>query len=349
MTSLSAQQKQLLFDYSLGLACDREAAEAEELLSWNPEAIALHHTLELTLAPLDAVASDPCPEELTERLFERLREAARQGSEAKRLEELLAAERSRSRTIKIPLWRNWSEVIAAAAAVVLFVSVLFPSVGFMRQRYAQRQCGTQLGSSIYEGFRNYVSDHDGLLPAVSIAPGTPWYKVGYPGRENYSNTRGPWLLVKHGYVQPDRFLCSGRYEPYKVNYEGFDVQDRSDFPSRIYIHYSVRIAYPASENRDLTQKGVLMADRNPMSESLPSDSLEPCRLQLVEKLIRANSANHRGRGQNVLLYDGSVEFRKERYTSISEDDIYTLQGMSCGMEVTGCEQPSSSTDFFLVN
>ena len=346
MTPLSDQQKQLLFDYSMGLTSDREAAEAEKLLSRNEEAAELHRTLQQTLAPLDTMEWDPCPDELTERLFQRLREAARQSSESKRLEELLAAERSGGRTIKIPLWRNWSEVVAAAAAVVLFVSVLFPSVSFMRQRYAQKQCGMQLGN-IYEGFRNYVSDHDGLLPAVAMTPGAPWWKVGYQGRENYSNTRGPWLLVKNGYVQPDRFLCSGRHEPYKVSYEGFKVQDWNDFPSPIYIHYSVRIACPTSNDRDLTQKGVLMADRNPLSEELPSDLSEACQLQLVEGLMRANSANHRSRGQNVLLYDGSVEFRKERHTSVSEDDIYILQGMSCGTEVTGCELPSSSADFFL--
>ena len=174
MTPLSDQQKQLLFDYSLGLTSEREAAAADKLLSWSVEAVELHRTLQQTLAPLDTVEFDPCPDELTERLFQRLREAARQGSESKRLEELLAAERSGSRTIKIPLWRNWSEVVAAAAAVVLFVSVLFPSVGFMRQRYAQTQCGNQLGS-IYEGFRNYVSDHDGFLPAVAMTAGSPWW------------------------------------------------------------------------------------------------------------------------------------------------------------------------------
>jgi len=346
MTPLSDQQRQLLFDYSLGLASDREEAEAEDLLSWNQEAVELHRTLQQALAPLDTVEFEPCPDELTERLFQRLREAARQGTESRRLEELLAAERSGPRTIKIPLWRNWSEVVAAAAAVALFVSVLFPSVGFMRQRHAQTRCGTQLGS-IYEGFRNYVSDHDGLLPSVAMTPGSPWWKVGYQGRENYSNTRGPWLLVKNGYVQPDRFLCSGRYEPYKVSYEGFKVQNLNDFPSRIYIHYSVRIACPTSQDRDLTQKGVLMADRNPLSEELPSDLSESCRLQLVERLMRANSANHRSRGQNVLLYDGSVEFRKERHPSISQDDIYTLQGMFCGTEVSGCELPSSNADIFL--
>jgi hypothetical protein len=346
MTPLSDRQKQLLFDYSVGLASDREAAEAEKLFSWNEEAIELHRTFQQILAPLDSMELDPCPDDLTERLFLRLKEASRQGPDLNRLEELLAAERSRSRTVKIPLWRNWSEVVTAAAAVFLFVSILFPSVGFMRQRYAQTHCGTHL-AGVYEGFCNYVSDHDGLLPAVATTPGSPWWKVGYQGRENYSNTRRIWLLVKNGYVQPDRFLCPGRREPYGVSYDGFKVQNLSDFPSRIYIHYSVCVACPTSDDRDLRRKGVLMADRNPLSEGLPMDLSERLSLQLGEKLLTANSRNHRNRGQNALLYDGSVEFAKARHTSISEDDIYTVQGMCCGTEVSGCELPACSADIFL--
>jgi hypothetical protein len=346
MMPLSDQQKQLLFDYSLGLASDREVAEAEKLFSRNEEAIELYRTFQQVLAPLDSMEMDPCPDDLTERLFLRLKEAARQGSDQNRLEELLAAERSRSRTIKIPLWRNWSEVVTAAAAVFLFVSLLFPSVGFMRQRYARTHCGAHL-AGVYEGFCSYVSDHEGLLPSVAMTPGSPWWKVGYQGRENYSNTRRPWLLVKNSYVQPNQFLCPGRREPYGVSYDGFKVQNLSDFPSRIYMQYSVRIACPTSDDRDLRQKGVLMADRNPLSEGLPSDFSERLSLQLGETQMTGNSRNHRNRGQNALLYDGSVEFVKARHTSISEDDIYVVQGMSCGTEVSGCEVPSCSADIFL--
>jgi len=346
MTRLTDQQKQLLFDYSLGLASDREVAEVEKLLSWNQEAIELHQTFQVALAPLDSVEWDSCPDELTERLFLRLAEVARQEPDVRRLEELLAAERSRSRTIKIPLWRNWSEVVTAAAAVFLFVSILFPSFGFVRQRYAQTHCGTHL-AGVYEGFRNYMADHDGLAPAVAMTPGAPWWKVGYQGQENYSNTRQPWLLVKNGYVQPDRFLCPGRRELYGVNYDG-KVRSLSDFPSRIYIQYSIRIACPTSNDRDLRQKGVIMADRNPLAEGLPADLSGRLSLQLCEKLMTANSTNHRDRGQNALLNDGSVEFIKARHTSISDDDIYVLQDMSCDTEVSGCELPSCNTDIFLV-
>lgn len=347
MTRLSDQQKQLLFDYSLGLASDREIVEVEKLFSWNQEAIELHRTFQVALAPLDSVESDSCPDDLTERLFLRLTEAARQGPDVKRLEELLAAERSRPRTIRIPLWRNWSEVVTAAAAVLLFVSILFPSIGFMRQRYAQTHCGTHL-AGVYEGFSNYMADHDGLLPAVAMTPGAPWWKVGYQGQENYSNTRRPWLLVKSGYVQPDQFLCPGRRELYGVSCNGFKVQNLNDFPSRIYIQYSIRIACPTSIDRDLRQDGALMADRNPLSEGLPSDFSERLSLQLDEGMMTANSKNHRNRGQNALLNDGSVEFIRARHTSVSEDDIFVLQGMSCDTEVSGCELPSCNTDIFLV-
>ncbi|MCX5644932.1 MAG: hypothetical protein NTZ17_09650 [Phycisphaerae bacterium] len=347
MTRLSDQQKQLLFDYALGLASDREAVQVEKLLAWNQEAIELQRTFQVALAPLDSVELDRCPDELTERLSIRLKAAGRQDPDINRLEELLAAERLRSRTIKIPLWRNWTEVVTAAAAVFLFMSILFPSVGFMRQRYAQTHCGTHL-AGVYEGFRNYMSDHDGLVPAVAMTPGSPWWKVGYQGQENYSNTRRPWLLVKNGYVQPNQFLCPGRRELYAVSYDGFKVQNLNDFPSQIYIQYSIHIACPTSIDRDLRQKGVLLADRNPLSEALPSDLSERPNLRLDEGMMTANSRNHRNRGQNALLNDGSVEFIKARHSSVSDDDIYVLQGMSCNTEVSGCELPSCNTDIFLV-
>jgi hypothetical protein len=347
MTPLSAQQKQLLFDYSLGVVSDREAAEAERLLSHNEEAAELYRTIKLNLAPLDSMELEPCPDDLTERLFSRLKEAARQEPDLNRLEELLNVERKGSRRIRIPVWRNWGEVVTAAAAVFLFVSLLFPSIGFMRDSYAKKRCSAQL-AGIYGGLHNYVADHDGVMPAVVMTPGSPWWKVGYQGQENYSNTRGLWLLVKNSYVQPDRFLCPGRREAYKVNYDGFKVQNISDFPSRIYIQYSARIACPTSNDRDLRQKGVLMADRNPLSEGLPADLAQACRLQLGEKLMTANSRNHRDRGQNVLFHDGSVEFVKQRHTRISDDDIYVLQGMSSDTEVRGCELPSCSADIFLM-
>jgi hypothetical protein len=208
------------------------------------------------------------------------------------------------------------------------------------------RCATQLGN-IYEGFGNYVSDHDGRLPGMAVTPGSWWWKVGYQGRENHSNSRQLWLLVQNSYVEPSRFLCPARHERHEISYDSFEVQNFNDFPHRGYLQYSVRVVCPNSDDRGLTRKGVLMADRNPLSEGLPSDFSERLSLQLGETQMTGNSRNHRNRGQNALLYDGSVEFVKARHTSISEDDIYVVQGMSCGTEVSGCEVPSCSADIFL--
>ena len=68
---------------------------------------------------------------------------------------------------------------------------------------------------------------------------------------------------------------------------------------------------------------------------------------MCKELLRSNSRNHDSRGQNLLLYDGSVEFVRVRRSRLSDDDIYTLQGMSCGSMVKGREYPSSDTDTFL--
>lgn len=345
MTTLSDRQRQLLFDYSLGLSSERENEEAEALIAASEDAVELYQSIQLTLAPLDAVEVEPCPEELTDRLFARIQEAtspAGQGS----LDSLPTAERHRGQTIRVPLWRNWTEVIAAAAAVILFISVAFPAIGHMRGRYWQTECGSHL-ADVYRGIRSYASDHDGFLPAAAVTPGSPWWRVGYQGRENHSNTRQAWELVRQGYVEAGQFLCPGRPDGRTLSFDGFKVQDFADFPSGMYIHFSSRIPSPTSNDRDLMQKRVLLADRNPLAEELPSDPFALLKLQLCERMMTSNSRNHGGRGQNVLLYDGSVEFNNGRRSSISDDDIYILRTMSTGTEIRGCEFPDNDLDIFL--
>ena len=346
MTPLNNDQRQLLLDYSLGLTSDAEAVEVERLIQANDEAAELHSLFHGTLAPLEAVQVEPCPEELTERLFFRLGEVSQSGAGQARLGQLLEAEQTRPRTVRIPLWRNWGEALAAAAIILLFLSVLFPTTGYMRHRYGVSRCGTQLGS-IYGGLQNYASDHDDLMPAVAMSPGQPWWKVGYQGREDYSNTRPLWLLAKHEYVEPSVFLCPGRDDGRKVTFDGFNVQDFNDFPSRLYIHFSFRIPVPKSGVHSLTQMRVLMADRNPLAERMPADHSASFALKLCKEMMEANSRNHEYRGQNALIYDGSVEYTRSRHTSISNDDIYTIKGMSCGKLINGCEFPTSLADIFL--
>lgn len=347
MTPLNGQQKQLLFDYSLGLTSERDSAEAERLLAAHEEALQIHHALKHALAPLDTYEVEYCPDDLADLTISRLRVEASTKPASDKLEALLAAEGEGTRTVRISLWRNWGDIAAVAAVIVLLVGVVLPALGLARQKYWQARCQDNL-SEIHEGLTRYVADHDGEMPNTVLPPGAPWWKVGYQGSENVSNTRGAWLLVKHGYVEPEDFTCAGRRDGRLGQINPAKIDTYNDFPNRTSMHFSMRVRCPEAKHISLNQRIEICADRNPISEEFPSDYSKPfIGLRLRPELLKVNSQNHSGRGQNALFSDGSVEFTRRRYTRSSKDDIYTVAEMSDGSEVRGCEVPSCEKDAFL--
>jgi prepilin-type processing-associated H-X9-DG protein len=341
MSQLNNQQKQLLFDYCLGLTFEQETTEAEELISSNEKAAEIHSKLKAALEPLDSLEPEACPDELAEGTIWRLNNLAR--SSQLQLQQLLADEQAKGLTTKGHFWRNLIEM-AAVAAVILFVAGIWvPTSNFARQRYRQLQCRMQL-SQIAQGIDRYKADYNSKLPAVATITGTPWWKVGYQGKENHSNTRHMWLLVKGGYVEPDNFVCPGRRQGQVIKLDPLQVKNYNDFPGRKYVTYSFRIMCPKSKSEDVSGRKVLMADLNPLFEGLPRNYSKPLKLRLNKSLLNLNSINHNSRGQNVLFCDGSVTFVKKRRVGISEDDIFTLQDTDI---YEGIEVPTRETDAFL--
>ena len=343
---LSDAQKQLLFDYSFGLASDSDAAEAEELLAASPEAAQLCDLFKLALSPLESVELEPCPDDLAERTIQRLKEQAQLARGTGRLEELLCAEHAATIPLRVPFWHNWSEIATIAAVLVLFMSILLPALGLARQRHWQTQCQAQFGD-ISGGLASYTADHNGQIPTLAMAPGGPWWKVGTQGPENQSNTRRAWLLVRGKYVPLPAFLCPARRDYGRPDPDTVLVDKYNDFPARSFMHYSVRIDGPQTSQPVPGRKRVFLADLNPLSEEFPREFSIIPNILLRDSLLKANSRNHRGRGQNVLLDDGSVEFTRTRRTSFSDDDIFTLQNMSPGQKVRGDERPASEYDDFV--
>lgn len=339
MTSLSTEQKHLLFDYCIGLTSEEETAEAETLISSNQEAAEIHSKLKSALAPLASLEPETCPDDLAEATIGRLTNLARSGQ--LQLEQLLATEQSRTVAMRNHLWLKFGKVAAAAAVILILVGTLFPPLQFAR---AKNQCQMHL-SRIFDGMHLYSSDHDGKMPEVARAEGAPWWKVAYPGKENHSNTRRVWLLVKGSYVVPANFVCPGWRQGGVLRFSTLEVEKYNDFPAREYITYSFQIRCPRASQNVICR--TIMADLNPLSERLPKDYPESLKLRIDETLLNLNSINHNRRGQNVLFGDGSAKFVKVRRVGIAEDDIYTLQDMSCGCEVKGCETPSCESDAFL--
>ncbi|HNY77199.1 MAG: hypothetical protein RBS72_01885 [Sedimentisphaerales bacterium] len=346
MTSFTDQHRELLFDYSLGLTSESETVEAERLLAQSQEAVGLYDTLRSVLSPLDALEVEPCPEELAARTVLRLKEVSQAALQPDRAEELLPVGQIGLSTIRIPFWRNWGDIAAVAAVLVLTVGVLLPTLSFARQQYWQSRCQTNLGA-VQEGMVRYAGDHDGQFPSVPMDAGAPWWKVSYQGPENYSNTRRGYKLVREGYVSLDKFLCPARRIEGEVSFENLKVEDYSDFPERSFISFSIRIGCPQSRETNSGTRRVLMADQNPLAERLPADYSAEFRLRVDEEFLRANSRNHGGRGQNVAFSDGSIQFLRQRHTSLSEDDIFTPAEITDGCEMRGYERPCSEKDAFV--
>jgi len=341
MTSLSEQQKQLLFDYCLGLTSELESAQAEELVLCNDHAARFVGLVKASLSPLDSIASEPCHDELAEGTIWRAHQAVR--TSRLQLNQLLAEEQNRSAGVKVGLWRNIFGRLATAAVFIIVGSVLITgghlASSYAHQKYWQTQCGARL-AGMFQSLSNYRADNDGQMPALAAAPGAPWWKVGDQGPENVSNTRRMWILVKNNYAKPTDFLCPAR----KTDC-GFSCnpKDYNDFPNRKLVAYSFMIGCPKSGSADVGRR-VIVADMSPVFENLPSPSEGALIVKLSDELLKRNSSNHSGRGQNVLFCDGSVIFIKTRHTDPSLDDIFTLQNT---LAYQGTELPSSESDAFL--
>lgn len=221
MSSVSKQQKQLLFDYSLGLSSEKEIVLAEQLIANNKVAAEIHSKLKASLEPLNSIRVEACPDELAERTVRRLCALAKSDRGVKK---------TQGPAIKIRTWRNWADIAAIAAVIFLIVSVLIPSFSFARHQHYKNVCQRHL-SNIYQCITIYCSDFDGKLPYVETKEGEPWCEIGKEGKENHSVTRNPYLLLKLSYSKnPGDFICKGRrqknFEPLTTS----QVQDYDDFP-----------------------------------------------------------------------------------------------------------------------
>jgi prepilin-type processing-associated H-X9-DG protein len=337
MTQLSEQQKELLFGYCLGITSEVENAQIQELIFSSDEAAKFVASIKASLSPLDSVMPEQCPEELADGTVWRAQQAVR--TSQLKLNELLAAEQGRKPSVKEGLWHNIFGRLATAALFVIVGSILISggqvASKYAHQKYWQTQCATQLGG-LFNSLNNYKADYADQMPAVASTPGSPWWKIGYQGPENYSNTRRMWLLVRKNYAGAGDFMCPAQKTD--VTFSG-NPNDYNDFPSRKLVTYSFRIGCPKGEAGDLSRR-IIISDMNPIFAVIPSPNE---RLQIVQ-ISDKNSPNHSGRGQNALFCDGSVKFLKTRFADVSLDDIFTLQNTQT---YEGTELPASDKDIFL--
>jgi hypothetical protein len=342
MKSLNQQQKQLIFDYSLGITSNEESAQVQELIFSNEDAAQLHNKLKAFFAPLDALGEDPCPDQLEEKTIARLKAAAH--SSHLKLQQLISAEQIKNTPIKNPFLRNFGKIAAAAAVILFVIATYFPIAGHMRQQSWQTACNAQL-QRIGSGLLSYRGDNKGQMPMVATAVGDPWWKVGQKpdSSVNQSNTRHIYLLVRNGYVKPAEFICPAAKKVSKKTIEKIQTAQLHDFPGRQFVNYSFMIRCSKPADMQSSGRCIVMSDMNPLFENMKEES-EQFKLEVSDQLKKLNSTNHSGRGQNVLFEDGSAGFNCSRFVGENDDDIFTLQNTTL---YQGNETPASHADAFV--
>lgn len=343
-----------MLDFYFDCASQEEAGIAKQLLETHPGAQEyynrLHHSLS-ALEHLDHEEHTSCPDHLVEQTLEKLysHQSSNESISAGKLEQLLASESEKIVTKRPSFWRSFTEAISVAAAIVIFSGLFVPVTRQMRAQAWQTACQANL-NKVSQGIAQYAGDNQGSLPAVATKAGNPWWKVGSTQPQNQSNTRHVWLLVKRNYVNPKVFVCPGNCNSTNMPaLENAEIQNMPDFPDRRYITYSFQLICDTNKAVLPNSRTPLMSDVNPIFETClkaPKDfskaEFDPVKLN--EKLRKANSSSHRGKGQNVMFSDGTVKFTSQRILD-QNDDIFTVQGRDT---YQGTETPSCDKDVFLV-
>lgn len=356
MITLSKEDKELILNFYFRCGTNEEIIRARDLIASDPRAADLYARLEETLQQLDSVKYEPCPDNLADLTVAKLKMAANKGH--KNLNLLLEQHQSQpqlnvvgpqgttavenSKVKSGGFFGNFSEVAAVAAIILIAVSILLPTSAHLRQKAWEAACSLRL-SNIFDGMERYAGDHAGSLPAVSMAAGSPWYKIGQDTEKSESNTRHLWLLARDGYVSADQFVCPARKNGKPLNICMDEAKRLFDFPSSKNVSFSFILMTPDLAKKLTNSDQALLADRNPIFETVYDEKGVPqsLRIHVSDEFLNMLSRNHRGRGQNVLFRDGSVRFLKQR--RLDNDDIYTLEGKK---EYSGVETPSDG-DIFL--
>jgi hypothetical protein len=367
MDKLTQEQQQLILDFYFRCGERGDIEAGRDLVAAVPQAAKLYANLENTLTDLDHIKYESCPDNLVDLTIARLKLVATTSKVSNsRLHQLLEQEQESSSlsasgparnpsTSANPLRKNnflrpLFEILAAAACIILVAGVLVPSFGLARAKYRQVACQDNM-RVLGAGFASFLQDHnpnDGGLSAVKVKAGSPWWKIGDQGRQTRSNTRYPFMLIKGDYVDGRAFVCKGNKNAELFKHQTADMAQLYDFPSHKNISYSFSLFCDKSDNPLLCGRKIVASDLNPVFQKIRCEKNpfremdEFAKLQLSEHLKESMSANHRGRGQNLLYGDGSVKYARSRI--INGDDIFTVSGVDV---YTGRETPVGKDDVFL--
>jgi hypothetical protein len=228
----------------------------------------------------------------------------------------------------------------------------------------------------------YANDHDNKFPRAG-GPTTKWGTTpdwqadnrsdafglnpdGTGGSANISSSL--YLLIKYYHAVPKSFICKSDYRTTMFRLSEFDsyskeYSDLWDFgpnPSK-HCSYSYNIPYspyPLTYPNSQSEL-VIAADRNPWLDPYTdttgfkwNDKTKTGGRENIKRYKKGNSGPHQREGQNVLFVDIHVNFEKQSYCGVKNDNIYTYwdgPDIQQGAPPTLTSQPADILDSLLVN
>lgn len=329
----SRQRDDLLLAWHLNSASENERAWIEAELLRDPDFRACSDRLREVLRPLDHWTVSSPPAGLADRILDQINSpsaASQRTAKLNRMGESFAQERGWMP--RLPALREW---IAVAACVTLLASILVPAATVTRERARQAVCAANLGS-VFQGVALYRSAFEGALPFAGNGEATAWLPAGVPDAPFASNSRHAFLLTQLNFgPKPEHFVCPSRKGDYAMAASA--VADSSDFASAHNISYATLGMVGRNPALHPTAQVVFASDVNPLFVGGRfNEEVDP---QLT------NSPTHRGRGQNVLALDGSVEHLSSPRSGPSKDNIWLAGSLR---RYRGTEAPVDDNDSFLI-
>ena len=227
-----------------------------------------------------------------------------------------------------PTWR-WSDLISAAAMILVGVSVIWPMLTGVRHLNTETACAAGLARTA-AGFTLYAADSNGALPQAQASfLGGQWWNVGKRGQSHSANL---YRLVGGSYASLAELACPGnRAAPTVRRHPG-----ESDWHAPEEVSYSYQLFGPGRPQWNQGASFVVLVDRSSVV----------ARSRLGERFNPdAASVNHPGRGQNVLFSDGHVRFLTTPVLP-NGDNLWLPESVRVHT-LTGREVPTTDRDAFV--
>jgi hypothetical protein len=211
-----------------------------------------------------------------------------------------------------PARRAWRmpDFMSIAAVLLICASIGWPIVGAMRQRSIDAACVANL-ASLGSAFASYANEFSGRVPMAT---------AGFSGATTAASWVDPSILARLGYCDHGHAFCPGH-----AGEVGYSRQ-------------VIALPRPGAEFSWFTAPaGAIMGDRNPIVDAYESASLLPP--------PATNSRSHKGRGQNVLMHDGSVNWLQAPVVE-SDENIWLVRGREV---YTPGDVPNEPGDVYLAH